>query len=325
MRIAMIGAGYVGLVSGACFADFGHTSVASTRMRARSTPSTAARSRSSSRALPISSPRTCARSRLSFTTDLAGRGGGAPTRSSSRSARRRGAATATPISPMSTRRRARSPPSSTATRSSSPNRRCRSAPATRSSASSREARPEAEFLRRLEPGIPARRRGDRATSSGPDRIVIGAEDERAAQRDDANSIVRSTSTRRRSCSPSRRTAELIKYAANAFLATKITFINEIADLCEQVGADVQDVARGIGLDNRIGSQVPARRARAMAARASRRTRSALIKTAQDYAAPVRIVETVAAVNDQRKRAMGRKVDRRLRRHRCGARRSPCSA
>ena len=58
----------------------------------------------------------------------------------------------------------------------------------------------------------------------------------------------------------RRTAELIKYAANAFLATKITFINEIADLCEKVGADVQEVARGIGLDNRIGSQVPACRA-----------------------------------------------------------------
>ena len=71
---------------------------------------------------------------------------------------------------------------------------------------------------------------------------------------------------------SRRTAELTKYAANAFLATKITFINEIADLCEQVGANVQDVARGIGLDNRIGAQIPACRARAMAARAFRRTR-----------------------------------------------------
>ena len=70
----------------------------------------------------------------------------------------------------------------------------------------------------------------------------------------------------------RRTSELIKYAANAFLATKITFINEIADLCEKVGANVQDVARGIGLDNRIGVEVPARRARAMAAPAFPRIR-----------------------------------------------------
>ena len=68
------------------------------------------------------------------------------------------------------------------------------------------------------------------------------------------STARCFSTRRRSCSPAARTAELTKYAANAFLATKITFINEIADLCEQVGADVQEVARGIGLDNRIGAK-----------------------------------------------------------------------
>ena len=90
----------------------------------------------------------------------------------------------------------------------------------------------------------------------PDRIVIGAEDERAAEI--MREIYRPLYLNKAPLLvTSRRTAELIKYAANAFLATKITFINEIADLCEAVGADVQDVARGIGLDGRIGAKVPA--------------------------------------------------------------------
>ena len=104
----------------------------------------------------------------------------------------------------------------------------------------------------------------------------------------------------------RRTAELIKYAANAFLATKITFINEIADLCEKVDADVQDVARGIGLDNRIGSKF-LHAGPGYGGSCFPKDTLALIKTGQDAGAPIRIVETVAAVNDQRKRAMARKV------------------
>ena len=104
----------------------------------------------------------------------------------------------------------------------------------------------------------------------------------------------------------RRTSELIKYAANAFLAVKITFINEMADLCEQVGANVQEVARGIGLDNRIGSKF-LHAGPGYGGSCFPKDTLALIKTAQDYDAPMRIVETVAAVNDQRKRAMGRKV------------------
>ena len=104
----------------------------------------------------------------------------------------------------------------------------------------------------------------------------------------------------------RRTAELIKYAANAFLATKITFINEIADLCEQVGADVQEVARGIGLDNRIGGKF-LHAGPGYGGSCFPKDTLALIKTGQDYEAPLRIVETVAAVNDVRKRAMARKV------------------
>src|SRR5262245_61928399 len=104
----------------------------------------------------------------------------------------------------------------------------------------------------------------------------------------------------------RRTAELIKYAANAFLATKITFINEIADLCERAGADVQDVARGIGLDNRIGTKF-LNAGPGFGGSCFPKDAIALMKTAHDFGTPCRIVETVAAVNDQRKRAMARKV------------------
>src|SRR6202167_3947496 len=105
---------------------------------------------------------------------------------------------------------------------------------------------------------------------------------------------------------SRRTAELIKYASNAFLATKITFINEIADLCEKVGADVQEVARGMGLDNRIGGKFLHAGPGFGGSFFSKDT-AARLKTALDYGVALRIVEAVAAVNDQRKRAMARKV------------------
>jgi UDPglucose 6-dehydrogenase len=104
----------------------------------------------------------------------------------------------------------------------------------------------------------------------------------------------------------RRSAELVKYAANAFLATKITFINEVAELCEAVGADVQEVARGIGLDNRIGSKF-LHAGPGFGGSCFPKDCLALMKTAQDYAAPLRIVETVITVNDARKQAMARKI------------------
>jgi UDPglucose 6-dehydrogenase len=139
----------------------------------------------------------------------------------------------------------------------------------------------------------------------PDRIVVGTEDERA--RAVMTEIYRPLYLNQ---SPllftARRTAELIKYAANAFLAVKITFINEIADLCEAVGADVQDVARGIGSDNRIGAKF-LNAGPGYGGSCFPKDTLALVKTAQDAASPVRIVETVIAVNDQRKRAMARKV------------------
>jgi UDPglucose 6-dehydrogenase len=139
----------------------------------------------------------------------------------------------------------------------------------------------------------------------PDRIVVGIEDERA--REVMAQLYRPLYL---NSAPilftGRRTAELIKYAANAFLATKITFINEIADLCEKIGADVQEVARGIGLDNRIGTKF-LHAGPGFGGSCFPKDTQALIKTAQDYAAPQRIVETVLAVNDVRKRAMARKV------------------
>src|SRR6202161_2920021 len=139
----------------------------------------------------------------------------------------------------------------------------------------------------------------------PDRIVVGSDDARA--RDVLAEIYRPLYLN----SPpmiyvTRRTAELIKYAANAFLATKITFINEIADLCEQVGADVQEVARGMGLDNRIGGKF-LHAGPGFGGSCFPKDTTALLKTAQDHGVALRIVEAVAAVNDQRKRAMARKV------------------
>jgi UDPglucose 6-dehydrogenase len=139
----------------------------------------------------------------------------------------------------------------------------------------------------------------------PDRIIVGTEDERA--REVMAELYRPLYL---NAAPilytDRRTAELIKYAANAYLATKITFINEIAELCEKVGADVQEVARGIGLDNRIGTKF-LHAGPGFGGSCFPKDALALIKTGHDYEAPLRIVETVMAVNDQRKRAMGRKV------------------
>ena len=139
----------------------------------------------------------------------------------------------------------------------------------------------------------------------PDRIVIGTEDERAKQvmRDIYRPLYLNESP---IIFTGRRTSELIKYAANAFLATKITFINEIADLCEAVGANVQDVSRGIGLDNRIGKKF-LHAGPGYGGSCFPKDTLALLKTSEDYETPVRIIEAVVSVNDNRKRAMGRKV------------------
>lgn len=139
----------------------------------------------------------------------------------------------------------------------------------------------------------------------PDRIVVGTEDERA--RKVLAEIYRPLNLNQPPLLyTARRAAELIKYAANAFLATKVTFINEIADLCEKVGADVQEVARGIGLDNRIGSKF-LHAGPGYGGSCFPKDVRALIKSAQDHDVQLRIVEAVAAANDLRKRAMARKI------------------
>ena len=139
----------------------------------------------------------------------------------------------------------------------------------------------------------------------PDRIVIGTVDERG--RKVLSDIYRPLSLNQGPLMfTERRTAELIKYAANAFLATKITFINEIADLSEKVGADVQEVARGIGLDNRIGTKF-LHAGPGFGGSCFPKDTRALVKTAEDYDVQLRIVEAVLGVNENRKRAMARKV------------------
>jgi UDPglucose 6-dehydrogenase len=139
----------------------------------------------------------------------------------------------------------------------------------------------------------------------PDRIIVGTDDERARKvlAEIYRPLYLNQAPIMYTC---RRTAELIKYAANAFLATKITFINEIADLAERVGADVQEVARGIGLDNRIGPKF-LHAGPGFGGSCFPKDTRALMKTAQDCEVPLRIIEAVLYVNDNRKRAMARKV------------------
>ncbi len=308
MRIAIIGTGYVGLVSGACFSDFGHDVVCVDKDAAKID----ALERG---VMPIFEPgldqlvaRNVAAGRLTFTTELAAAVDGAEAifiAVGTPSRRGDGHADLTYVY----RRRARDRRGARrARRWSSPNRPCRSAPATRSSGSCARRRPtrsawvvsNPEFLRE---GAAIE------DFKHPDRIVIGAEDERAAEV--MREVYRPLYLNKAPLLfTSRRTAELIKYAANAFLATKITFINEIADLCEAVGADVQDVARGIGLDGRIGAKF-LHAGPGYGGSCFPKDTLALLKTAEDAQAPLRIVEAVVKVNDARKRAMGRKVIKAL--------------
>jgi UDPglucose 6-dehydrogenase len=139
----------------------------------------------------------------------------------------------------------------------------------------------------------------------PDRIVIGTDDERAkaVMREVYRPLYLNESP---ILFTGRRTSELTKYAANAFLATKITFINEIADLCEAVGADVKDVSRGIGLDNRIGRKF-LHAGPGYGGSCFPKDTLALLKTAEDFDSPIQIVDAVVKVNEARKRKMGRKV------------------
>jgi len=139
----------------------------------------------------------------------------------------------------------------------------------------------------------------------PDRVVVGADTDRA--RDVMRALYRPLFLLETPILfTGRETAEVIKYAANAFLATKITFINEMADLCEKVGADVQDVSRGIGLDGRIGRKF-LHAGPGYGGSCFPKDTLALVRTAEEAGAPARIVEAVVASNDARKRRMATRI------------------
>ena len=168
----------------------------------------------------------------------------------------------------------------------------------------RERRPDADFAVVSNPEF-LREGAAIGDFKRPDRVVVGTEDERA--RAVMTELYRPLSLNQ---SPilftGRRTSELTKYAANAFLALKITFINEIADLCEAVGADVQQVARGIGLDNRIGSKF-LNAGPGYGGSCFPKDTLALVRTATDAGTPMRLVEATVEVNTARKKAMADRI------------------
>ncbi|MGL5114283.1 MAG: UDP-glucose dehydrogenase family protein [Beijerinckiaceae bacterium] len=302
-RITMVGSGYVGLVSGACFADFGHDVICVDKDDAKIDSLKAG-------VMPIFEPglaelvaKNAREGRLTFTTDLktaaAGRDAifiavGTPSR------RGDGHADLTFVHAAAREiAEALTGYAVIVTKSTVP-----VGTGDEVERIIRDMRPNAEFDVVSNPEF--LREGAAITDfKRPDRIIIGTLSERAKAV--MQEVYRPLYLNQAPLMfTDRRTSELIKYAGNAFLATKITFINEIADLCEAVGADVQQVARGIGLDNRIGGKF-LHAGPGYGGSCFPKDTLALIKTAQDNGAPMRIVETVAAVNDQRKRAMARKV------------------
>ena len=158
----------------------------------------------------------------------------------------------------------------------------------------------------------------------PDRVVVGVESEHAKSHD-AQRVYRPLNPLKTPILVTEiETAELIKYATNSFLATKITFINEMADLCEKVGADVQTVARGLGLDGRIGPKF-LHPGPGYGGSCFPKDTAALLRIAEEANVPMRIVESVVSVNDGSKAQYGQKDHPGLRRLECAARPSASSA
>ena len=303
MKIAMVGSGYVGLVSGACLADFGHEVVCIDKDPGKI-------ERLNAGVMPIYEPGLAElvagnvkAGRLSFTTDLAqGIDGanaifiavGTPSR------RGDGHADLSFVHAVA--------------REVGASLKNDAVIVTKSTVPVGTGDEVERILTAANPGVrfavasnPEFLREGAAIGDfkRPDRIVIGTDDEWA--REVMREVYRPLFLNRAPILfTSRRSSELIKYAANAFLAVKITFINEIADLCERVGADVQDVARGVGLDNRIGPKF-LHAGPGYGGSCFPKDTLALLKTSEDFDSPLRIVEAVVKVNDSRKRAMGRKV------------------
>lgn len=303
MHVAIIGSGYVGLVTGACLADFGHQVVCVDKDEEKVASLLKGE-------MPIYEPglgdlvlTNVKAGRLSFTTDLANPVAradvvliavGTPSRRGDGHADLSYVHTA--AGEIAT---ALSGYTVVVTKSTVP-----VGTGDQVERIIREIRPDAEFSVVSNPEF--LREGAAINDFKlPDRIVIGVEDERAKAV--MNEVYRPLYLNQAPLMfTGRRTSELIKYAANAFLAMKVTFINEIADLCEQVGANVQEVARGIGSDNRIGSKF-LHAGPGYGGSCFPKDTQALVKSAQDAGAPVRLIETTVAVNEARKRTMARKV------------------
>jgi UDPglucose 6-dehydrogenase len=303
MRIAIIGAGYVGLVTGACLADFGHSIRCADKDPAKIDALQRGR-------IPIYEPglddlvaRNMAEGRLSFGGDLGWAVDGADAVFIAvGTPSRRGDGHADLSYVYQAARgiaQAMTGYAVVVTKSTVP-----VGTGDEVERMIREARPDLRFSVASNPEF-LREGAAIEDFKRPDRVIVGIED------DNARAVMEDIY--RPLCAghaplifTTRRTAELTKYAANAFLATKITFINEIADLCENVGADVRDVAMGIGLDGRIGQKF-LDAGPGFGGSCFPKDVSALIKTAHDHGASLRIAETVADVNERRKRAMGRRV------------------
>ena len=303
MRVAVIGSGYVGLVSGACLADFGHVVTCVDKDAGKIEALRAGRMPIFEPGLPELVASNVRQSRLFFETDLAKavapadcvfiavgtpsrRGDGHADLSYVYEAAREIAQAMDGFTVVVTKSTV---PVGTGDEVE------RIIRATRPNADVAVVS-NPEFLREGAAIIAFKR---------PDRIVIGASEDRA--RAVMAELYRPLYLNHSPLlATSRRAAELTKYAANAFLATKITFINEIADLCEKVGADVQDVARGIGLDNRIGSKF-LHAGPGYGGSCFPKDTLALVRTAEQHDSPIRIVEAVVQVNEDRKHSMGRRI------------------
>ena len=303
MRIAMIGTGYVGLVSGACFAEFGSTVTCVDRNAEKIEQLRRG-------VIPMYEPgledlveRGVRSGRLRFTTDLPGAVAdadavflavGTPSRRGDGHADLRYVEAAA----MDVARALRGY-TVIVTKSTVPVGTGR-----RVAALVRETNPDAAFDVASNPEF-LREGSAIGDFMRPDRVVIGCETDRA--RDVLRELYRPLFLMETPIvMTSLETAELTKYAANAFLATKITFINEMADLCEKLGADVQDVARGMGLDGRIGKKF-LHAGPGYGGSCFPKDTLALARTAQDVGSPVRLVETVVQINDRRKGAMAGRI------------------
>ena len=313
MRIAMFGAGYVGLVSGACFADFGHQVTCIDQDAGKI-------ARLEAGEMPIYEPglealvaRNVREGRLDFTTQPAKAVGeadavfiavGTPSR------RGDGHADLTFVHAVAEEIAGLlNGFTVVVTKSTVP-----VGTGDQIDAIIRKARPDADFAVVSNPEF-LREGAAIGDFKRPDRVVVGLEDERA--RPVMAEIYRPLNLNETPILfTGRRTSELTKYAANAFLAMKITFINEIADLCEALDADVQQVARGIGLDGRIGSKF-LHAGPGYGGSCFPKDTLALVRTAADAGSPVRLIEATVQVNDARKKSMAQKIAQALGGHLAG--------